>query len=257
MKLPDREFLKANWEKLFRREDISAKSGWRNERKRFLTFENYVQIRTRLRQVASPDPYVNADGTYRVRSLYFDDWEDSALAEKLDGRDPREKFRIRMYDGKTATLHLEKKCRIGARSRKYSEALTLEQVRELLNGDTDWVDRAADAAFASAEPSVILELHYKMRCHGLRPREVVEYVREPYVYEPGNVRVTFDYDLRRSSNPWDLLGTGQVLPFPAGSAPMLMEVKWSQFLPSFIQDALGSPGSFTAFSKYAHCRLRF
>ena len=30
----------------------------------------------------------------------------------------------------------------------------------------------------------------------LRPKTIVDYTREPFVYGPGNVRITLDYNIR-------------------------------------------------------------
>ena len=245
---------------LSRGDKQKEKSGWRNEWKCFLTVEDYFKIQSRLQKIADIDPHAKSSGgAYRIRSLYFDDWNDSALTEKLDGLDAREKFRIRLYNGNLDTLHLEKKCRMGGRGRKYSEDLTDNQVQSLLAGNLEWMEKISEEAFEQKSPnsSIVLELYYKMQYYGLHPCEVVEYIREPYIYDPGNVRVTFDYNLRRSMNPWDLLCGDAVLPFPTEGIPWLMEVKWDQFLPSIIQEAVQFPGPFLSFSKYAHCRLTY
>ena len=43
---------------------------------------------------------------------------------------------------------------------------------------------------------------------------------------------------------------------PAGDAPIILEVKWDEFLPDVIRDAVQTPGRrASAFSKYAQCRI--
>ena len=54
-------------------------------------------LETRLPLVLKHDVHA-MDGRYTIRSLYFDDYHNKALTEKLDGTDPREKFRIRIYN---------------------------------------------------------------------------------------------------------------------------------------------------------------
>ncbi len=58
------------------------------------------------------DPHARPDGTYTVHSLYFDDWRDTALREKIDGLPRREKFRIRYYNGDLSFIRLEKKSKV-------------------------------------------------------------------------------------------------------------------------------------------------
>jgi hypothetical protein len=102
---------------------------------------------------------------------------------------------------------------------------------------------------------LVQELYGKMRNQGLRPKTIVDYTREPFVCAPGNVRVTLDYDIRTGLSCTDFLDPDCVT-IPAGDAPILLEVKWDEFLPSIIRDAVQMPGRrAAAFSKYAQCRI--
>ena len=66
---------------------------YRHEWKHELSFQDYLILRQRLRAVMEPDPHA-VDGRYFIRSLYFDNLDDKALREKIDGVNRREKFRI-------------------------------------------------------------------------------------------------------------------------------------------------------------------
>ena len=113
-----------------------------------------------------------------------------------------------------------------------------------------------DIGFMMDSPhSLIRELYCKMRYQCLRPKTIVDYTRQPFIYRPGNVRVTFDYDLHTGLSCTDFLNPDCVT-IPAGDAPILMEVKWDEFLPEIIRAAVQMPGRrVTAFSKYAQCRV--
>lgn len=94
-----------------------------------------------------------------------------------------------------------------------------------------------------------------MRTEGLEPKTIVDYIREPFVYDPGNVRVTLDYDIRTGLIGTDFL-TPDCVMVPPGNAPIILEVKWHEFLPTVIRDVVQVPGTHTsAFSKYAACRI--
>ena len=219
---------------------------YRHEVKHEITWSDLIAIRQGLRAVAQADPHA-VDGKYLIRSLYFDNLYDKALREKIDGVNMREKFRIRLYNGDTSLIHLEKKSKRGGLGTKYSARLTADEVRSLLAGDLSWM----------MDPTrpLVEELRCKMTYQGLAPKTIVQYTREPYVYAPGNVRVTFDYDLRTGLDCIDLLDP-QCVTIPAGDAPILMEVKWDDYLPSVIRDCVQTPGRrVTAFSKYAQCRI--
>ena len=219
---------------------------YRHEWKHELNYLDLLSIRSRLRAVAQPDPHA-VDGKYLIRSLYFDNLNDKALREKLDGVNMREKFRIRYYNGDPSLVRLEKKSKLNGLCAKLSNPLTAEEAQRIVDGQLGWM-------LDSGRP-LVQELYCKMRCQGLRPKTIVDYTREPFVYAPGNVRVTFDYDIRTGLRATDFLDPNCVT-VPAGDAPILLEVKWDEFLPSVIRDAVQMPGRHvTAFSKYAQCRI--
>ena len=219
---------------------------FRHEWKIEITPADRVAIRQRMRAVAKPDAHAK-DGKYRIRSLYFDNASDKALREKIDGVNLREKFRIRYYNGDPSVIHLEKKSKINGLCNKVSAGLTAEEARRIVDGDVAWM--AADAR------ALVRELYAKMRAQGLRPKTIVDYDREPFVYAPGNVRVTLDYNIRTGLSRTDFLNA-DCATVPAGAAPIILEVKWDDFLPAIIRDAVQLPGRRAeAFSKYAQCRI--
>ena len=218
---------------------------FRHEWKHEINFSDMIAIRQRLRAVANPDPHA-VGGLYTVRSLYFDDLTDKALREKLDGVDRREKFRMRYYNADPSLIHLEKKSKRNGLGSKDTTALTQVEARAVVDGELDWMP-------ASGRP-LVQELYSKMR-RGLRPKTSVDYTREPFVYAPGNVRVTLDYNIRTGLGRTGFLDPNCVT-VPAGDAPIILEVKWDGFLPDIIRDAVQLPGRrVSAFSKYAQCRI--
>ncbi len=221
---------------------------YRHELKFAIPYADYLAMRARLRAVMTADPHADASGTYRIRSIYFDNSDDKALREKIDGVGKREKFRIRYYNDDFSFITLEKKMKLGSLCLKYDARLTEEECRRLLSGDT---------AFMRDHPrELVRELYAKMTYQGLRPRVLVSYVREPYVFPAGNVRVTFDSRIRTTLFHREFL-TEQVSDISATDAPgdMILEVKYDAFLPELIQDLIQVPGiRQQAFSKYGTCR---
>ena len=219
---------------------------YRHEWKHEINVSDMIALRQRLRAVASADAHT-INGRYQIRSLYFDDPADTALREKLDGVSRREKFRIRYYNQDTSVIHLEKKSKLAGLGNKQTTVLTAAQAQAIADGDIGWMTGSGDA--------LLLELYAKMRGGGLRPKTIVDYTREPFVYGPGNVRVTLDYDIRTGLNCTDFLNPDCVT-IPAGNAPVILEVKWDGFLPDIIRDAVRLTGRRAeAFSKYAQCRI--
>ena len=219
---------------------------YRHEWKHELNYLDLLTIRARLQAVMEPDPHA-AGGRYFIRSLYFDNGNDKALREKVDGVNRREKFRIRYYNGDPSVIHLEKKSRLNGLGTKFSADLTRQEAQSLVDGDWGWM--------LDADRPLLRELYCKMQYQGMRPRTIVDYTREPFVYGPGNVRVTFDYYIRTGLYCTDFLNP-DCPTVPAGDAPIILEVKWDAFLPDIIRDAVRVPGRrAAAFSKYAQCRV--
>lgn len=219
---------------------------YRHEWKHVITPVHRQILRQRLRAVAKVDSHA-ADGRYHIRSLYFDDLDDTALREKLSGVSRREKFRLRCYDLNFDLIHLEKKSKVSGLGHKESCTVARDEVRAILEGRLDWM--------REDERPLVRELYVKMRSRGLRPRTIVDYTREPFVFGPGNVRVTLDYDIRTGLQSTAFLDP-DCPTVPVEDDPIILEVKWDAFLPDIIRDAVQLDGVRTsAFSKYAACRM--
>ena len=219
---------------------------YRHEWKHALNQQDLLILRQRLRAVMEPDPHA-VGGRYLIRSLYFDNPADKALREKIDGVNLREKFRVRFYNRDPSVIHMEKKSKRDGVGAKYSADLSAEEAQRLVDGDLDWM-------LSSGRP-LVQELYCKMRYQGLQPKTIVDYTREPFIFRPGNVRVTLDYDIRTGLACTDFLNPDAVT-VPAGDAPILMEVKWDEYLPDLIRDIVQTPDRRVgSFSQYAPCRI--
>lgn len=220
---------------------------YRNELKHVIDAGDKAAICANLRAVARLDEHVGPNGQYKIRSLYFDNVYDTALMEKIDGINEREKFRIRYYDNDPSVIHLEKKVKRNGLGYKVFADLTAEEAQKIVNGDTGWMPTSGRA--------LVIELYSKMKAQGLRPKTIVDYTRTPFVYAPGNVRVTIDENIRTGLNCTDFLNPNCVT-IPAGEPVILLEVKWDEYLPTVIQRAVQVKNRrASAFSKYQICRI--
>lgn len=220
---------------------------YRNEIKHEISAADKAAICASMRAVARPDPHAGPDGRYLIRSLYFDTPADKALREKLDGVSEREKFRIRFYNGDPSVMHLEKKVKRGGLGYKVSAPITAEEAQRIVDGDTNWM--------AVSGRGLIVELYAKMKSEGLRPKTIVDYTRTPFVYGPGNVRVTIDENIRTGLGCTDFLNP-RCVTVPAGEPVILLEVKWDDYLPAVIRRAVAVKSRRgAAFSKYQTCRI--
>ena len=221
---------------------------YRHELKYLIPRSEYLAMRSRLKAVMDVDPHAGEDGRYLIRSIYFDNSDDKALREKIDGIGRREKFRIRFYNDDLSFITLEKKMKIDTLCMKYDAQLTEEECRKILSGDLDWMKEHPQ--------ELVKELYAKMQYQRLRPRVLVSYVREPYTYPAGNVRVTFDSEIRTTLFHHEFL-TKEVSDISATDTPqdMILEVKYDAFLPRIIQDLIQVRGiRQQSFSKYGACR---
>jgi len=221
---------------------------WRNELKHTINTMDYLILRSRLMAVATPDTHAGPTGKYKIHSLYFENPENKALREKLYGICNREKFRIRYYNDDFSYIRLEKKMKRNNLGCKLSARITKEECEKIIGGDVAWMKDSKEA--------LILELYLKMKCEGLSPKTVVEYIREPFIYRAGNVRVTLDSDIRTGIQSIDFFEQNLPTIKATGSDAIVMEVKYDRFLPEIIRDLIQIKGRKAApFSKYAMCRM--
>ena len=222
---------------------------YRHEYKHEINLMDYHCIKQRIKALAKLDSNANQDGLYLVRSLYFDNDQDVALREKIDGLPNRVKYRIRIYNGEESCIKLEKKSKVSGMCNKQSVLLTRPQCDLITSGDIHWM--------AESKEALIVEFYTKLLNNRLKPKTIVDYNREAYIFPHGNVRVTFDSDIRTGiyrTNIFDKdLQMVEVMPLPG---VMVLEVKYDNYLPDVIKDVIQSKNRhMTAFSKYASARI--
>lgn len=219
---------------------------FRHEWKHEINYSDLLILRQRLKAVAKPDCH-SVNGKYEIRSLYFDNLYDTALREKIDGVNRREKFRIRYYNGDTSFIALEKKSKLNGLCQKSEARISAEEAQKIVDGDYNWM--------IDSDRPLINEFYSKILSKELKPKTIVDYTREPFVFSAGNVRVTIDYNIRTGLHCTDFLNS-ECVTIPAGYSPIILEVKWDGFLPDIIRDAVQLEGRCSsAFSKYAVCRI--
>jgi len=220
----------------------------RHELKHNINVSDYMALRQRLGAITKQDSHVDETGSYRIRSLYFDNFDDKALREKINGVNNREKFRIRYYNDNMDYIKLEKKCKINGLCSKSSARLTKEQCEGIIDGDIQWMRNSTDP--------LIAELYTKMNFQQLRPKTLVDYIREPYIYEPGNVRITIDSEIKTGLNSKELFDQNAVTMRTHDQNIIILEVKYDEFLPEIIRSIVQvNNRQNSAFSKYAVCRV--
>lgn len=219
---------------------------FRHEMKQVITSADALVLRRRLGIVMQRDEH-SRTGSYLISSLYFDNINDKALMEKINGINRREKFRLRCYNDDPSLVFLEKKSKINGLCAKQRCVVDSGEVRSIITSGAMW---------SPNESSELLnELHMKMTTQGLRPKTIVDYKREAFIYPAGNVRVTLDSRIRTSMHPQDFMDPDRLM-LPTRERGIILEVKWDEFLPDVIRGIVQPGDARTeSFSKYAACRV--
>lgn len=226
-------------------------AAYRHEYKYLISAAQLELLRRRAGTLLKTDPHVAAAGKYAglysIRSVYFDDWNSTAYCENRDGVDPREKFRIRIYNHSDRRILLELKSKQQGKCRKQSCLLTRQQCQVLISGGC--LPEGPDY------PPLLQKLLVQIRTRLLRPVVMVEYERIPFVHPIGNVRVTLDCNIRSSPDCGRLFQ--QTLPMRPVLPPghHILEVKWDMLLPDTIYRALMLESlQWCSMSKFYLCR---
>jgi len=219
---------------------------FRHELKYVINLPDWALLRTRMAGAMKRDEHAGESGEYWIRSLYFDDYWNSAFEDKEAGVYLRHKYRLRVYDCKDSVIHLERKQKVGPYIRKESAPVTRRQLTMLMDGDYTFLEKS--------KQRLLREFYYECTSRVMRPRVIVDYDREPFVMKSGDVRITFDKHVRAGFGKMDLfdpkLPMLEVLP----ANQMIMEVKYTEFLPRIVRQLLPPRASLmTAASKYVLC----
>lgn len=218
----------------------------RHEQKHRISLGEDAVLTRKLRRLFSHDRYAGPEGSYQVTSLYFDTPYDEVLREKINGLSRREKFRLRYYERELGFIRLEKKFKVNGLCGKRSTRLLTEQVRQILQGEYNFLLHSGDP--------LLIEFYSQLKGKLLRPRTIVRYDREAFVYGPGNVRITLDRGVRTGLGSIEFLNP-DVFCHGIERPETILEVKYDEFLPELVRMAVQVPGcQASACSKYVLCR---
>ncbi len=196
---------------------------YRHELKFLVPDITLEKLRYRLSTVMDLDEH-QSEESYNIRSLYFDDYFDKCLNENLAGTDDRFKYRIRMYRGDNDYINLEKKYKYRQMTKKQSETVNVADVEHCMR-----------EGFYESDGVLSTELFVSYMKSGMRPKCIVEYDRCAFVEPVGNVRITFDMNLRGSADVERFLDYSEDFTVPVLPAGMqILEVKYDEFLPRHI-----------------------
>ena len=185
------------------------------------------------------------DGSYLIKSLYFDDRDSKSYYEKMDGVLYRKKYRIRMYNDDKSFIRLEKKMKHNNYTAKEQILISQGIYSKILNGNLDDIDAEG----------LLLEFINDYKTKGLVPSVIVEYHRKAFIYPISDVRITFDSNIQSGLYNYDLFNNDYPRFDVLEKGYQVLEVKFNEVLPLHIANILNDiPSVRQAVSKFAICR---
>ena len=237
-------------------------NGYRKENKYIVEDCVLKEVRNRIEPIMNIDSHQKGDH-YCIRSIYLDSPDYRCFRENLAGVSPREKLRIRIYNGDPSKISAEIKIRHRETISKLSADISKETLDAIISGDRGMIpallvkDMELEKNKTDLKRRALEKYISYIVGEGFSPACMVNYERCAFVYEPCNVRITFDRNVETTRNYAgffdDSLSAIPVL----DNGMHVLEVKYDEFLPDDICEMLGGilPPR-TNCSKYANSILR-
>ena len=220
---------------------------YRKELKYLVKSNDFDIIKSRINNVMFLDKNSN-NGFYTIRSIYFDDYYNTFYNDNDIGINDRYKIRIRIYNGDDKIIKLEIKYKKDGLTKKESTLISKDLCLRIMGGE--------QLDISDCNDKVLYKLYLEQKMYLLVPKIIVEYDREAYVNPIGNVRVTFDKNIRVSKHIERFFEENLY------SVPILelnkhvLEVKYDELIPDYISSLLElNTLSQTSFSKYYLSRI--
>lgn len=189
------------------------------------------------------------DGYYFIRSQYYDSLSDRDLLDNLDGVYEKRKIRLRIYSPDATSAKLEYKCKNGSDGVKYAMTISRQEAMRMEQGDVSFL--------LNYDEELATRLYLRMTQGVYRPKTIIDYQRLAYTYPAGDVRITFDTDIRGAGYPYGLFENISTNPL-SDPEQVLMEVKYTGFLPDEIRAIVEEADQLaTSNSKYSTARMQY
>ena len=218
----------------------------RHELKYYVNSAELAALRMRLFPIMELDSHCK-NGPYAIRSLYFDDAYDSAYYDKIGGVMHRDKYRIRIYNYSDDVIFLERKRKVGDLIQKSSVRITRRLAERLIEGDP--------RGLQTSQNELMQDMFVQMRTKLLRPKVIVDYMREAWTHPVEDVRITLDMQLKTGLRSVDIFNPNILTVSSHDRDVEILEVKYNRAMPAHIAGLLhGLNTDRSAISKYVICR---
>lgn len=221
----------------------------RHELKYYINRIDYEYCKSVLKHLMKRDSYQQNDVGYFIRSLYLDDTYNNSVQEKLAGIENRDKYRLRIYNFDQEWVKLERKRKHNHYTRKTTAIITKDEALNVIKGNYE--------DLLNYKHPDTNSLYFDLKQTYFRPVVIVDYIRDAFMLDYNNIRVTFDKHLRNNDQDFNLFSPHIVTEPLQRDEVIIMEIKFNHFLPPWFKNIfkLESVTS-SAISKYCQSRMR-
>ncbi|MFA9423531.1 MAG: polyphosphate polymerase domain-containing protein [Sedimentibacter sp.] len=203
----------------------------RHELKYTLSDLQCLVLKNRLSKVLKKDKNCPDEG-YIITSVYFDDYNNKAYAQKVNGDAVRHKYRIRFYNNDTSFLKLERKSKVHQMTMKSSASLTEAEVKDIYDGNFQFLKEKKEDLYK--------DFYFQLSSGLIKPKVIVKYNRIAFVHPVGDLRITFDQNIKTSSNQVNIFEKNINYVPAIGINENILEVKFNGVMPDHIKSLLES-----------------
>jgi len=222
----------------------------RNELKYYISFGEYIILSNKLKKILKKDKYCKNEEGYFIRSLYFDSVNNKAFHEKMAGVENRKKYRLRIYNFKDNKVKFEIKNKNNNQIKKETAVISRKDALQVGKGELD--------VLLKYKNPILNKIYCTFKSQKFHPIVLIDYIREPYVYEFNDVRITFDKCLASNSSKLELFDKNASMRKFLNKGLVIMEIKYNGFLPLWIRDLMQIRRfKRCAISKYCLGRMAF
>lgn len=220
---------------------------YRHEIKYMISLTEAEILKQYLNKIMTLDTFAyNQDGSYEIKSLYFDDAFSTAFYEKIDGVLYRKKYRIRIYNNSKERIKLECKYKHNNMTSKDSCLISLDTYSKIIDGNIQDIQE---------KQPLLVKFIDEMKFKLLKPSVIVKYNRLAYTYPVSDVRVTFDSLISNEGFNFNLFNKNSPTFKPIKPNMIVLEVKYNDILPRMIADIISMTSiNKEAVSKFQRCK---
>lgn len=222
---------------------------YRKELKYIVKKTDLEILKNRFQNIMKKDENTVYGESYNIRSIYFDTYDNTYFYDNESGLNKRFKIRIRIYNKKDEPIKLEIKHKNNGVGKKEMCEISREICNKLMNGEFLKLEECTN--------NELKKIYIEQHTHYLKPKIIVEYERTAWVNKIGNIRVTFDTNVRTSSHIKRFFEDNIYAEPVLESGKHILEVKYDELMPDYIASSIETNTlEQIAFSKYYLSRLR-